>query len=75
RFPAADGGTLDLTDYRMDLGREDFVALVEADHGGPGWTALARKAEADLVLVLKNPAELPVTMLWVSNGGRYYAPW
>ncbi|RWQ38034.1 MAG: hypothetical protein EOS20_09200, partial [Mesorhizobium sp.] len=55
--------------------REDFVTLVEADHGGPGWTALARKAEADLVLVLKNPAELPVTMLWVSNGGRDYAPW
>ncbi|TIP51038.1 MAG: hypothetical protein E5X56_34825, partial [Mesorhizobium sp.] len=69
-FPAAGGGTLDLTDYRIDQSREDFVTLVEADHGGPGWTALARKAEADLVLVLKNPAELPVTMLWVSNGGR-----
>lgn len=75
RFPAAGGGTLDLTDYRMDQSREDFVTLVEADHGGPGWTALARQAEADLVLVLKNPAELPVTMLWVSNGGRDYAPW
>ncbi|TIT02535.1 MAG: hypothetical protein E5W85_32300, partial [Mesorhizobium sp.] len=75
RFPAADGGTLDLTDYRIDQSREDFVTLVEADHGGPGWTALARKAEADLVVVLKNPAELPVTMLWISNGGRDYAPW
>ena len=49
--------------------------MVEADHGGPGWTALARRAEQDLVLVLKNPAELPVTMLWFSNGGRDYAPW
>jgi hypothetical protein len=74
-FPAAAGGTLDLTEYRMDLEREDFLTLVEADHGGPGWTAVARKAEADLVLVLKNPAELPVTMLWISNGGRDYAPW
>ncbi|WP_214470212.1 hypothetical protein [Mesorhizobium sp. dw_380] len=74
-FPAAGGGTLDLTDYRMDDRREDFVTLVEADHGGPGWTALARQAEDDLVLVLKNPAELPVTMLWLSNGGRDYAPW
>ena len=27
------------------------------------------------MLVLKNPAELPVTMLWISNGGRDYAPW
>jgi hypothetical protein len=59
----------------MDRRHEDFVTLVEADHGRPGWTAVARKAEADLVLVLKNPAELPVTMLWISNGGRDYAPW
>ncbi|PWK70620.1 hypothetical protein [Aminobacter sp. AP02] len=75
RFPAAAGGTVDLTDYRADIRHEDFVTLVEADHRGMGWTALARKAEADVVLVLKNPAELPVTMLWISNGGRYYAPW
>ncbi|WP_413774707.1 hypothetical protein [Mesorhizobium sp. AR10] len=74
-FPDAAGGTIDLTDYRMDQLREDFITLVEADHGGPGWTALARRAEEDLVLVLKNPAELPVTMLWLSNGGRDYAPW
>jgi hypothetical protein len=75
RFPAADGGQTDLTDYSASRRHEDFVTLVEADHGGMGWTAVARKAEADVVLVLKNPAELPVTMLWISNGGRYYAPW
>ncbi|RWM04666.1 MAG: hypothetical protein E5X80_32045 [Mesorhizobium sp.] len=75
KFPVAAGGTADLTDYRMGDRREDFITLVEADHGGPGWTALARRAEQDLVLVLKNPAELPVTMLWFSNGGRDYAPW
>jgi len=75
RFPAAGGGTVDLAEYRMDRRHEDFVTLIEADHGGPGWTAVARKAENDLVLVLKNPTELPITMLWVSNGGRDYAPW
>lgn len=75
QFPIAGGGTADLREYRMDDRREDFLTLVEADHGGPGWTALARQAEDDLVLVLKNPAELPVTMLWLSNGGRDYAPW
>jgi hypothetical protein len=74
-FPATGGGTLDLSQYRMEDRREDFITMVEADHGGPGWTALARQAEVDLVLVLKNPAELPITMLWLSNGGRDYAPW
>ena len=75
RFPAADGGMLDLTEFRTDSAHEDFVTLVEAEHGGMGWSAVAREAENDLVLVLKNPAELPVTMLWISNGGRFYAPW
>jgi hypothetical protein len=74
-FPAAAGGTVDLAEYRMDRRHEDFVVLLEADHDGPGWTAVAREAEADLVLVLKDPRALPVTMLWISNGGRDYAPW
>lgn len=74
-FPAADGGVFDLTRYETGLGAEDFVILAEAAHDGPGWTAVARNAEDDLVLILKNPAELPITMLWLSNGGRDYAPW
>jgi hypothetical protein len=73
-FPSVSGPT-DLADYRTGRRTEDFVTLVEADHAGPGWTAVARRAERDLVLVLKNPAELPVTMLWLSDGGRDYAPW
>lgn len=75
RFPAADGGVLDLTEFRPDIAHEDFVTLIEAVHDGMGWSAVAREAEDDVVLVLKNPAELPVTMLWISNGGRFYAPW
>lgn len=75
KLPAHGGGTMDLTVFRNEDLREDFVAMVEADGYGPGWTALARHAEKDLFLVLKNPHELPVTMLWFSNGGRFYAPW
>ena len=43
-----------------------------AGRAGRRWRA---RPKQDLVLVLKNPAELPVTMLWFSNGGRDYAPW
>lgn len=74
-FPTREGDVTDLAVYRDADRREDFVILAEADHGGPGWTALAREAEQDLLLVLKNAEELPVTMLWYSNGGRDYAPW
>lgn len=74
-FPRAGGGTWDLTRYSAGGSDEDFVILVEAPHSGPGWTAVARQSEVDLVMALKDPAELPVTMLWLSNGGRDYAPW
>lgn len=74
-FPRADGGSYDLTRYPAEGAAEDFVILVEADHDGPGWTAVARQAETDLVLVLKDPKDLPITMLWISNGGRDYFPW
>jgi hypothetical protein len=75
QFPRADGSFADLAEYPVGARNEDFVFLVEASHGGPGWTAVSRAAERDVVLVLKNPDELPVTMLWISNGGRDYPPW
>jgi hypothetical protein len=75
RLPLADGGTADLTRYPPGERHEDFVTLVEASHDGLGFAAVARNAERDLVLTLKDPSLLPVTMLWLSNGGRDYAPW
>lgn len=74
-FPAADGGTIDLTHLPIGDAHEDFVTLVEAGRDGIGWTALIRKVEDDIVFILKDKAVLPVTMLWHSNGGRDYAPW
>lgn len=77
-FPAAkgaeDGATVDLTRYPSGAGHEDFVTLLEAD-AGIGWTAVTRAAQDDIVVVLKDSALMPVTMLWMSNGGRDYAPW
>jgi hypothetical protein len=34
-----------------------------------------RVAEGDIVLLLKDSRVLPCTSLWMSNGGRDYAPW
>jgi hypothetical protein len=74
-FPLAAGGETDLRDYPVADRHEDFVALAEAPHGGPGWTAVLRDPERDVLVILKDPAELPVTLLWFSNGGRDYPPW
>ena len=73
-FPGTHGD-VDLTRYPIRSGHEDFVTLIEAEDAAFGWTAVARKAERDLIVIIKDPAVLPVTMLWFSNGGRDYAPW
>lgn len=75
RFPAASGGAVDLTRYPREIGHEDFVTLIEKDTGQIGWTALTRAGAGDIVIVLKDSSVMPVTMLWMSNGGRGYAPW
>ncbi|SOE17774.1 hypothetical protein SAMN05877838_2677 [Hoeflea halophila] len=74
-FPLADGGTADLTSYPVAERHEDFLTLVEAPGQALAWSVVSRKAEQDRVIVLKRPDILPVTMLWMSNGGRDYAPW
>lgn len=74
-FPGADGGTVNLHRYPWGDRHEDFVAGVEDPAARLGWTAVVRPSEGDLILSLKNAAELPMTMLWHSNGGRDYAPW
>jgi hypothetical protein len=74
-FPAADGGTVDLTRYPFGPAHEDFVAGIEQPRRHLGWTAVTRIGQGDLFLSLRNPQVTPMTMLWHSNGGRDYAPW
>ena len=74
-FPTAAGGTVNLHRYPWAERAEDFVAAVEDPASRLGWTAVVRPVEGDLFLSLRDPARLPMTMLWHSNGGRDYAPW
>ncbi len=74
-FPLAAGGEADITRYPFASRHEDFAVGVEAKGSRLGWTTVAREKEGDLFISLRNPARLPVTMLWFSNGGRDYAPW
>jgi len=74
-FPLANGALADLTRYPVAQNHEDFLTLVETPGSPLGWSVVSRKAEHDRIIVLKRPDVLPVTMLWMSNGGRDYAPW
>ncbi|HWT30753.1 MAG TPA: hypothetical protein VN240_06970, partial [Propylenella sp.] len=72
--PLRDGGATDLRAYPIASRHEDFVMLVEAPGTRLGWAAAIRDDVRDVLLSLKNPKDLPVTMLWFSNGGRDYRP-
>lgn len=74
QFPGV-AGPVDLTRYPWNPKHEDFVVGIEASGHTLGWTAVTRPQEGDLFLSLRNPGQLPMTMLWHSNGGRDYAPW
>ncbi len=73
-FPAREG-TVDLTRYPWFDRHEDFVSGVEAPGHTLGWTAVTRPTEGDVFLSLRRADQLPMTMLWHSNGGRDYPPW
>lgn len=51
----------------------DFATLIQAT--GLGWTAIARRAEGDAILFLKRAEQLPLTNLWLWDGGRDGPPW
>lgn len=75
KAPRADGGTANLTCYPFDRNYEDCVMMPEAPDRAFAWGAALRHHEGDLVLSLKRPEDFPSTLLWMSNGGRYYSPW
>lgn len=74
--PLAAGGTTDLTRYPARPGNDDLVMMVNepATPAQPfAWSAAA--ADGWVWFALKNPADFPATLLWLSNGGRSAAPW
>jgi hypothetical protein len=75
QVPLADGGTTDLTRYPARRGFED-LAMVITDPDLPfGWNAVVFAREGYLWFALRDQRVLRNTVLWVSNGGRFYPPW
>jgi hypothetical protein len=74
--PLAEGGTTNLTRYPARAGNDDLVMMVSEDATREqpfAWTAVA--LDGYVWFSLKNPADFPATLFWLSNGGRSAAPW
>jgi hypothetical protein len=74
--PLANGGTTDLTRYPARKGFDDLVMMVSkpATAEQPfAWSAVV--LDGYVWFSLKNPADFPATLFWISNGGRHAEPW
>ncbi len=74
--PLATGGSTDLTRFPARQGYEDLVMMVSepATPEQPfAWSAAVFDGYA--WFSLKNPADFPATLFWLSNGGRHGEPW
>jgi hypothetical protein len=74
--PLAGGGTADLTRYPARSGNDDLVMMIsEAPHAGQPFAWSAAVLDGYVWFCLKNPADFPATLFWMSNGGRSGPPW
>lgn len=75
RVPTRTGELADLTRYPARRGYEDLVMMVSDASLPFAWTAVTFPNERYVWFALKDPRVLRETVFWLSNGGRYYAPW
>ena len=75
RVSRMDGSFADLSRYPARKGYEDFVMMKARDRLPFGWAAVSVPSQGFVWISLKDPRVLPLSLMWMSNGGRYYAPW
>jgi len=73
--PMANGLRADLSRFPARAGFEDLVMISQAPDQSFAWSAVSFPRDGYVWISLKNPAVLPSTVLWHSNGGRHDAPW
>ncbi len=75
KVPTICGTTADLSVYPARRGFEDLALLLNDPKADFAWVSAVVQKEGWLYFALKDPKVLAATVLWISNGGRHYAPW
>jgi hypothetical protein len=65
----------DCTRFPARPGFVDILGLYKKSTPTPAWTTAVNAKLRYLWFSLKNPALLPATLFWMSDGGRHMAPW
>ncbi|MFO1142703.1 MAG: hypothetical protein U1E59_09975 [Amaricoccus sp.] len=71
----ADGSKRDMRSYPWADGHEDFLSLIDPKDAVTGWSAAVAAADGFVFFAVKDARMLCQTSLWMSNGGRFFAPW
>jgi len=69
-----DNKAIDASVYPFDTNHEDLYMIISKKDIPFGWSAVSCPDEGWLWYSIKNTDVLPNTVVWLSNGGRYYAP-
>lgn len=70
-----DNKPTDLTTYPVMHEHEDLLVLACSSSDKIAWSAALAQRDGFIFLSIKDATALPETVLWMSNGGRYYPPW
>ena len=73
--PTANGEAADLSHYPARRGYEDLVQLMSEPGHELAWNAVTFAGQRYVWFALRDPRVLTGTVMWMSNGGRHYAPW
>jgi hypothetical protein len=73
--PLLSGETTDITRYPARDGFEDLVMVSSRERTKPGWSTISFPEQGYLWFSLRDVNVIKSTILWMSNGGRHYAPW
>lgn len=75
KVPTITGENADLSRYPARRGYEDIVHIISDPKVDIAWTAVTFPKQKFVWFALKDPRVLNGTLMWISNGGRHYAPW
>ncbi len=67
--------SIDASRFPHLYGYEDQIALFKKPSSTPAWITAVAAGEGYLWYSLKDTAQLPATVFWMSNRGRHGAPW
>ena len=69
-----DNKLIDASVYPFDVNHEDLYMIISKKDIPFGWSAVSNPEQGWLWFSIKNQDTLPNTVVWLSNGGRYYPP-